>query len=143
MTTTIAGQLVWAITICVASAFSGAFLGGLIVGLSPDETLIFMPFTIFGAVFVLLPAYLWAKRAKEWSRSAAYLTLFPTSMMGSLVILGLFVILMGGVTGGAVPVKLLIIGCTVAVITAFSWIIAHYLIVVRMRAISQSVATSV
>jgi hypothetical protein len=143
MTRTIAGQLVRAITICLTSAFSGAFLGGLIVGLSPDETLIFMPFTIFGAVFVLLPAYLWARRSKEWSRPAAYLTLFPTCMMGNLLILGLFFILMGGVTAGAVPVKLLVIGCAVAVITAFSWIIAHHLIVVRMRAISQSMATSV
>ena len=118
-------QIIRGVVISVVSASTGVLLVGAF-RLS-SAMLIFLPFTLFGAVFVLLPAYFWAKWLKAWSRRAAYLMLFPVGVIGSVIILELFILVLGGITAAPLPVEILAIGCLFAISTTFMWIITHYL----------------
>ena len=111
----------------IVAATLGALIGGILWQGGSLNNLIFLPFTLIGAIAVLLPTYLWARRAKGLSQAASHVAVLVAGFLGSFLILFAFILSMGGLTAEAPPLKLLLFGTLLGGPTAIAWVAIHFL----------------
>ena len=95
--------------------------------------MLFLPFTFVGAL-LLLPTYWLAREAKGWSKVASYAAVLLSGIIGSYLVLALFVGLLGGVTAGPLPLSIGLAGAFFGGATAIAWVAAHHLTRERRKA---------
>ena len=111
----------------IVAATLGALVGGILWRGGSLDNLLFLPFTLVGTVAVLLPTYLWARRAKGLSQAASYAAVLVAGVLGSFLILLAFILSMGGITAEAPPLELFLVGSLFGGVTAIAWVSSHYL----------------
>lgn len=102
-----------------AAAGAGGMLGALLMGLNPLGGLSVFPFTLFGALAVILPTYLWFRDLRKAPRRKCYTAVGVAGGLGGWFMLTALT--------GFHGVKLGFLGALFGVSTALCWIGAHYL----------------
>jgi len=113
--------------VTLVAAVAGALIGGILWQNDPVVGALFFPFTLVGALLVLLPTYWLAREARGWSRIASYAAVLLAGILGSYLILALFVALVGGVTAGPLPLSIVLAGASFGGGTAIAWVAAYHL----------------
>lgn len=113
------------LVVVILAAIGGAILGAPILGIGPIKGFLFVPFTLFGAIVVLLPAHVWSYGICRYELSKVYLILFCSGVAGGFVMLLLFFLILGGV--GSNPGWLPLAGSLFGATSAIAWIAAHQL----------------